>query len=186
MSPSFFFFRYPLPCCPACACNPRDPFPPPAIAAMEADEVRAAAASRLPAWTVAPDGRSLFRTHQTASFVAGLDWFNAIMPIAEAEGHHPDLSLVDWNRAEVRLSTHVRRSAPPLPLSLLCVCVRNSHFGPACCWLPPHFCRRSTHAPFCLHFPNLVRSLRYFSSYPFWVTFVCFIRFPPHHRRCGG
>lgn len=89
---------------------------------MLADEVRAAAASRLPAWTVAPDGRSLSRTHQTASFVAGLDWFNAIMPIAEAEGHHPDLSLVDWNRAEVRLSTHVRRSAPPLPLSLLCVC----------------------------------------------------------------
>lgn len=80
------------------------PFP----AAMDAAEVRKSAALRLPAWKVAEDGRSLSRTHQVASFVAGIDWFNAIMPIAEAEGHHPDLHLVDWNTAEVRLSTHVR------------------------------------------------------------------------------
>lgn len=76
---------------------------------MDAAEVRKSAALRLPAWKVAEDGRSLSRTHQVASFVAGIDWFNAIMPIAEAEGHHPDLHLVDWNTAEVRLSTHALR-----------------------------------------------------------------------------
>lgn len=75
---------------------------------MDAAEVRKSAALRLPAWNVAEDGRSLSRTHEVASFVAGIDWFNAITPIAEAEGHHPDLSLVDWNIASVRLSTHVR------------------------------------------------------------------------------
>lgn len=67
--------------------------------AMDAAEVLKSAAVRLPAWQVAEDGRSLSRTHQVASFVDGLNWFNAIMPIAEAEGHHPDLSLVDWNCA---------------------------------------------------------------------------------------
>lgn len=81
---------------------------PPFSAAMDAAEVRKSAAVRLPAWQVAEDGRSLSRTHQVASFVEGMNWFNAIMPIAEAEGHHPDLSLVDWNIASVRLSTHVR------------------------------------------------------------------------------
>eukprot|EP00170_Pyropia_yezoensis_P002068 contig_8794_g2072 len=77
--------------------------------AMDAAEVLKSAAVRLPAWQVAEDGRSLSRTHQVASFVDGLNWFNAIMPIAEAEGHHPDLSLVDWNCASVRLSTHALR-----------------------------------------------------------------------------
>jgi len=80
--------------------------PPCPAAAMDPKDVRAAAAARIPTWTVAPDGRSLSRTHTTTSFTAGMDWFNAIAVVAEAEGHHPDLSLRDWNTAEVRLSTH--------------------------------------------------------------------------------
>jgi len=34
-----------------------------------------------------------------------MEFANTITPVAEAEGHHPDLS-VGWGRVEVELTTH--------------------------------------------------------------------------------
>ncbi|GBF95856.1 hypothetical protein Rsub_08447 [Raphidocelis subcapitata] len=42
----------------------------------------------VPAWTLA------------------VDFVNRVVPIAEAEGHHPDLHITNWRDVEVVLSTH--------------------------------------------------------------------------------
>jgi 4a-hydroxytetrahydrobiopterin dehydratase len=39
------------------------------------------------------------------NFVEAVDFVNQITPVAEAEGHHPDLE-VSWGRVRVRLWTH--------------------------------------------------------------------------------
>jgi 4a-hydroxytetrahydrobiopterin dehydratase len=46
------------------------------------------------------------RAFKFHDFVQAVDFVNRITPIAEAEGHHPDL-LVRWGGVEVRLWTHV-------------------------------------------------------------------------------
>lgn len=59
----------------------------------------------LPGWEVIDDGEAIAKTfrfkdyHQTIAFV------NAVAEIANAEDHHPDLS-VHYDRCEVRYSTH--------------------------------------------------------------------------------
>ena len=59
----------------------------------------------LPGWEVIDDGEAIANTfrfkdyHQTIAFV------NAVADIANAEDHHPDLS-VHYDRCEVRYSTH--------------------------------------------------------------------------------
>lgn len=37
---------------------------------------------------------------------AALELFNRIGEVAEAEGHHPDLSVFDYNKVIIGLSTH--------------------------------------------------------------------------------
>eukprot|EP00246_Nothoceros_aenigmaticus_P012890 TRINITY_DN4191_c0_g1_i1.p1 TRINITY_DN4191_c0_g1~~TRINITY_DN4191_c0_g1_i1.p1 ORF type:complete len:164 (-),score=22.31 TRINITY_DN4191_c0_g1_i1:368-811(-) len=49
---------------------------------------------------------SLHRAWKSKNFVKGLDFFKHIAEVAEAEGHHPDLHLVGWNRVSVDISTH--------------------------------------------------------------------------------
>jgi 4a-hydroxytetrahydrobiopterin dehydratase len=64
--------------------------------------------AQLPGWRVAEaDGhRQLVREFRFPNFVAAVDFVNRITPVAEAEGHHPDL-LVAWGRVLVQLWTHV-------------------------------------------------------------------------------
>jgi 4a-hydroxytetrahydrobiopterin dehydratase len=58
-----------------------------------------------PDWTIAPDGLSLSRTFTFKNFVDAMAFANQITPIAEAEGHHPDLSI-GWGKVSVVLMTH--------------------------------------------------------------------------------
>ncbi len=58
-----------------------------------------------PAWTIAPDGLSISREFTFKNFVEAMDFANKITPIAEAEGHHPDLTI-GWGRVGVTLMTH--------------------------------------------------------------------------------
>jgi 4a-hydroxytetrahydrobiopterin dehydratase len=64
--------------------------------------------AQLPGWLVeeADGHRQLVREFRFPDFVAAVDFVNRITPIAEAEGHHPDL-LVAWGRVRVQLWTHV-------------------------------------------------------------------------------
>jgi len=64
--------------------------------------------AQLPGWALEEaDGHQvLTRTFKFKGFMPAVDFVNRIAPIAEAEGHHPDL-LVGWGYVTVRLWTHV-------------------------------------------------------------------------------
>jgi 4a-hydroxytetrahydrobiopterin dehydratase len=64
--------------------------------------------AQLDGWEIEDtDGhRRLVKTYRFRDFVGAVDFINRITPIAEEEGHHPDL-LVAWGRVRVQLWTHV-------------------------------------------------------------------------------
>ncbi|OAY69579.1 putative pterin-4-alpha-carbinolamine dehydratase [Ananas comosus] len=48
----------------------------------------------------------LHRSWKVKNFIHGLEFFQLIADVAEAQGHHPDLHLVGWNNVKVELWTH--------------------------------------------------------------------------------
>ena len=70
---------------------------------LAGDELRRLAA-QLPGWTVVND-HHLTRTFRFPDFAAALAFVNRVGAIAEAEGHHPDLTL-SWGRVDVLTYTH--------------------------------------------------------------------------------
>ncbi|KAK6932254.1 Pterin 4 alpha carbinolamine dehydratase [Dillenia turbinata] len=48
----------------------------------------------------------LRRSWTVKSFTKGLEFFQAVAEVAEAEGHHPDLHLVGWNNITIEIWTH--------------------------------------------------------------------------------
>ncbi|KAL5716378.1 4a-hydroxytetrahydrobiopterin dehydratase [Ranunculus cassubicifolius] len=63
---------------------------------------------KVPEWELVNDGgvSKLSRSLKVKSFTKGLDLFQAIAEVAEAEGHHPDLHLVGWNNVKIEIWTH--------------------------------------------------------------------------------
>lgn len=60
--------------------------------------------AEIPGWSV-KDGR-LFRAYSFPDFPAALSFVNRAGAIAEAEQHHPDLAIHDWNKVDVSIWTH--------------------------------------------------------------------------------
>lgn len=60
--------------------------------------------TQLDGWQIA-DGKQLQKSYKVANFVDAMNFANAITPVAEAEGHHPDIS-VKWGELGVMLWTH--------------------------------------------------------------------------------
>lgn len=60
----------------------------------------------VPGWKVVANGRCLRREWRARDFAAAMDLFRRVADIAEAEGHHPDLHLVDYRDATIELWTH--------------------------------------------------------------------------------
>ncbi len=56
-------------------------------------------------WRLSDDGTALLRAWRFADFASAFAFAVRVALIAEAEGHHPDLT-VGWGRCEVRLTTH--------------------------------------------------------------------------------
>ncbi|XP_065876910.1 pterin-4-alpha-carbinolamine dehydratase 2, mitochondrial isoform X2 [Euphorbia lathyris] len=48
----------------------------------------------------------LNRSWKAKSFTKGLELFQLVADVAEAEGHHPDLHLVGWNNVKIEIWTH--------------------------------------------------------------------------------
>lgn len=59
----------------------------------------------VPGWTRAENGLSIQRSFTFKNFVEAMEFANKITPLAEAEGHHPDLEI-GWGKAVVTLQTH--------------------------------------------------------------------------------
>lgn len=58
----------------------------------------------LEGWTVEEETK-LVKTYKFANFVEAVNFVNAVTPIAESEGHHPDL-YVKWGEVRAILFTH--------------------------------------------------------------------------------
>ncbi len=56
-------------------------------------------------WTVARGAKKISKEFKFRNYIEAMAFANKITPIAESEGHHPDLS-VGWGRVEVELTTH--------------------------------------------------------------------------------
>lgn len=58
----------------------------------------------LKGWEI-EDNKKLIKSYEFKNFVEAMQFANAITPVAEAEGHHPDL-YVRWGAVKVFLWTH--------------------------------------------------------------------------------
>jgi 4a-hydroxytetrahydrobiopterin dehydratase len=61
-------------------------------------------AEEVPGWTVV-DEHHLLRAYKFKNFNEALAFVNRIGTLAEAEGHHPDISF-GWGYAEIKIYTH--------------------------------------------------------------------------------
>ncbi|XP_074303655.1 pterin-4-alpha-carbinolamine dehydratase 2, mitochondrial-like isoform X1 [Silene latifolia] len=64
--------------------------------------------TKVPDWKLINEGEKLklSRSWKVKTFTKGLEFFQAIADVAEAEGHHPDLHLVGWNNVTIEIWTH--------------------------------------------------------------------------------
>lgn len=60
----------------------------------------------VPQWRLTGDGKHIRREWRVKDFLAGLDFFQRVGKLAEAEGHHPDLHLVGYRNVSIEISTH--------------------------------------------------------------------------------
>jgi 4a-hydroxytetrahydrobiopterin dehydratase len=60
--------------------------------------------AEIPEWKLA--GERLRRPFRFRDFRGAMRFANAVADLAEAEGHHPDLFVHDWNQVEISTWTH--------------------------------------------------------------------------------
>ena len=73
------------------------------MARLSQEQITARLAA-LPGWSVSEG--ILTKTFQVRSFAHGVLFAGAIGQLAEAANHHPDVSLHDYSRVTLKLSTH--------------------------------------------------------------------------------
>lgn len=56
-------------------------------------------------WQVVNQAK-LVRNFKFKNFVAAIKFVNQVAQVAEAEGHHPNIHLTDWNQVTLELYTH--------------------------------------------------------------------------------
>ena len=61
---------------------------------------------RLAGWRLTHDGKRIRKDWTVKNFMAGLEFFNRVAELAEAEGHHPDLHLEGYRRLSIEIWTH--------------------------------------------------------------------------------
>jgi 4a-hydroxytetrahydrobiopterin dehydratase len=60
--------------------------------------------SAIPGWTSSED--KLHRSLTFKDFIEAMAFVNRMAEVAEAEGHHPDFTVHQWNKVDVTLWTH--------------------------------------------------------------------------------
>ncbi len=56
-------------------------------------------------WSLSSDKKKISKQFKFKDFAEAMVFANKIAPIAEAEGHHPDLAI-GWGKTAVELTTH--------------------------------------------------------------------------------
>ena len=59
-----------------------------------------------PGWQLTPDYKRICREYVTKNFMEAVRFINKTAEIAESENHHPDISLREYRRLKIELSTH--------------------------------------------------------------------------------
>jgi 4a-hydroxytetrahydrobiopterin dehydratase len=73
-----------------------------AVSPAEAAEQVAA----LPGWKLSGDGKMIRKEWRLKDFSAGIDFFQRVAEVANAEDHHPDLHLTGYRNVAIELTTH--------------------------------------------------------------------------------
>jgi len=61
---------------------------------------------QVPQWKLSNDALSISRQFEFKNFKEAVSFVDAVAAIAEDEGHHPDISLFDFKKVLITLSTH--------------------------------------------------------------------------------
>ncbi len=61
---------------------------------------------RLEGWRLVRDGQRIRKEWTVKNFMAGMDFFQRVAALAEAEGHHPDLHLEGYRGLAIEIWTH--------------------------------------------------------------------------------
>lgn len=73
---------------------------------MKAEDVEMQRAMLIPQWRTTDDGLQLTRSLKLRNCASALIYVNRIGEVAEAEGHHPDITIRSYNWVDIMLSTH--------------------------------------------------------------------------------
>src|ERR1039457_3696388 len=60
----------------------------------------------LPGWQLTGQAKSISKKFLMKDFSAAITLMKAILPVAQAEDHHPDLHLTGYRKLQIVLSTH--------------------------------------------------------------------------------
>lgn len=71
----------------------------------------------LAGWAAAEDGKSISKTFSFADFASALAFVNKVGALAEAQNHHPDITLA-WGSVGITLSTHSADSVTEKDIAL--------------------------------------------------------------------
>src|SRR6478609_346673 len=82
-------------------CQPCEGGIEPVSAAAAAEQVAA-----LPGWKLSSDGKMIRKEWRLKDFSAGIDFFQRVADVANAEDHHPDLHLTGYRNVAIELTTH--------------------------------------------------------------------------------
>lgn len=61
---------------------------------------------KLEGWYLTHEGQRIRKDWVVDNFMAGMDFFNKVAVIAEADGHHPDIHLSGYRNVSIELWTH--------------------------------------------------------------------------------
>jgi 4a-hydroxytetrahydrobiopterin dehydratase len=75
------------------------------MAVVEPDEAKSQV-EKLPGWRISHAGKRIRKDWTVKDFAAGLDFFQRVGRLAEAENHHPDLHLEGYRNVWIELSSH--------------------------------------------------------------------------------
>ena len=57
-------------------------------------------------WTLSIDAKKISKKFEFKNFIEALSFVNKVGAVAESEGHHPDIHLLDYKFVNIDLSTH--------------------------------------------------------------------------------
>jgi 4a-hydroxytetrahydrobiopterin dehydratase len=72
---------------------------------LSADEA-AEQVGRLSGWAITPDGKRIRKRWTAKNFMAGMEFFQRVVEVAEEEQHHPDLHLEGYRQVMIEIWTH--------------------------------------------------------------------------------